>query len=113
MLNVEEKGAQQRSRISWLRLGDDNTSYFHNAKKERWARNRIDSLVKSNGDVVSVPKEIEQEILDFYKHLLGSKCERLVVDLRVFWRTVLLSIERNHVSLFDHSPLMKSILCCK
>ena len=38
---AEEGFLKQKSRVQWLKLGDQNTSFFHKAVKARNARNAI------------------------------------------------------------------------
>lgn len=47
-LKVEESVYQQKSRVDWLRLGDSNTSFFFSAMKQRYQRNRIDTIYDEN-----------------------------------------------------------------
>lgn len=71
-LLVEENVAKQEdSRISWLKVRDDNTKYFNKAMKDRWARNRIKGTNDSRA-IVDTPSEIESVLVDFYKKLLGT-----------------------------------------
>lgn len=56
-----------------MKLGDGNTTYFHNALKERINRNFIDKLIRDDGEIVDTPLGIEVEVLDFYPKCLGSK----------------------------------------
>lgn len=79
-LHVEEMDAQQKVRISWLKLGDNNTAFFHNAMCERMGSNRIDKLLNDNGITLKKPEEIEFEILMFYKNLLSSPNTQKALD---------------------------------
>ncbi|XP_076946627.1 uncharacterized protein LOC143618217 [Bidens hawaiensis] len=46
----EELLLKQRSKIKWLREGDQNSKYFHASVKSRYNRGRINSLVGTNGE---------------------------------------------------------------
>jgi hypothetical protein len=49
LLHREEVMWMQRSRISWLREGDKNTSFFHNKASGRARKNKILKLKKEDG----------------------------------------------------------------
>ncbi|XP_062076194.1 uncharacterized protein LOC133780513 [Humulus lupulus] len=40
---------RQKSKVDWLRYGDDNTAYFHACLKQRRANNSISSVVTESG----------------------------------------------------------------
>ncbi|XP_075079695.1 uncharacterized protein LOC142164853 [Nicotiana tabacum] len=71
-LGVEESIMKQKSIVNWLKLGDGNTTYFHASMKNKCSQNKIKSLTKANGDAVQSNQDIEEEVLGFYKQLLGS-----------------------------------------
>ncbi|XP_019258106.1 PREDICTED: uncharacterized protein LOC109236386 [Nicotiana attenuata] len=71
---IEEAIYKQKSRIQWLQLGDSNTAYFFASMKGRKARNQITKLIDSKGNTLTNCQEIENEIVNFYKNLLGSTC---------------------------------------
>lgn len=58
---IEEHLFMQKSRIQWLSLGDQNTSFYHNACRERIARNNINLLYKEDGEVLTDPDAIMRE----------------------------------------------------
>lgn len=76
-LNVEESIMRQKSRVQWLKLGDGNTAYFHVSLKNRLAQNRITSLTSANGNIMTSSSDIEEEILGFYKKILGTCANQL------------------------------------
>ncbi|XP_062086109.1 uncharacterized protein LOC133792209 [Humulus lupulus] len=43
---------RQKSKVNWLRYGDDNTAYFHACLKQRRASNRITSFVNETGQLI-------------------------------------------------------------
>ncbi|XP_019263540.1 PREDICTED: uncharacterized protein LOC109241270 [Nicotiana attenuata] len=45
--------------------------------KSRYSQNKIKSLIRSNGEMVQTKHEIEEEVLGFYKQLLGSSAGKL------------------------------------
>nr|XP_016455955.1 PREDICTED: uncharacterized protein LOC107779965 [Nicotiana tabacum] len=76
-LGVEESIMKQKSRVQWLKLGDANITYFFASTKNIYSQNKIKSLIMRNGEVVQTKQEIEEEVLGFYKQLLGSTTESL------------------------------------
>nr|XP_016441106.1 PREDICTED: uncharacterized protein LOC107766773 [Nicotiana tabacum] len=80
-LEVEESIMKQKARIKWLKVGDSNTAYFHVYVKNRQARNHIGRLMDNTGKLLQSAKEVEEEILIFYKRLLGTTASTLpIVD---------------------------------
>ncbi|XP_019253580.1 PREDICTED: uncharacterized protein LOC109232306 [Nicotiana attenuata] len=80
-LEVEESIMKQKARIKWLKVGDSNTAYFHACVKNRQARNHIGRLMDNTGKLLQSEKEVEEEILNFYKKLLGTTASTLpIVD---------------------------------
>lgn len=73
LLAAEESYLRQRSRVKWLKEGDQNTRFFHNFIKGKLTRSRISSLVDSDGNSLTEEKDIKREILSFYMDLLGTE----------------------------------------
>ena len=72
-MEQEEIYWKQRSRVSWIKEGDRNTSYFHHKASQRRRRNAIESLQLENGEWISTDGQIEQHIAGFYKKLFASE----------------------------------------
>ncbi|XP_062088587.1 uncharacterized protein LOC133795153 [Humulus lupulus] len=49
---------RQKSKINWLKFGDDNTAFFHACLKQRKEVNRIASFVSDNGQLVENYEEV-------------------------------------------------------
>lgn len=64
--SAEEAYKRQKSRVSWLALGDKNTKFFHQKMNAHRLRNTILSLVTNQGVRLEVPSAIEAEILGYY-----------------------------------------------
>lgn len=78
----EEKVLHQRSKITWLKLGDSNNAYFHVSIREKQRKATIKRLITSSGVIVTAANEIEDEVLQFYSCLVGSASnERRGLDL--------------------------------
>eukprot|EP00253_Pinus_taeda_P002372 PITA_02372 len=68
----EEVLWQQKSRIKWLREGERNTKFFHQAMIKHRQRNRILSIKDKNGNRVVEQAEIEQVLIDHHKGILSE-----------------------------------------
>ncbi|KAM6558713.1 hypothetical protein CsatA_027952 [Cannabis sativa] len=63
---------QQRSRVDWLRSGDQNTKFFHTHASSRKATNRITSLLDSNGTKITSKEGMSNIFTDFFANLFAS-----------------------------------------
>jgi hypothetical protein len=73
LLYREEMMWLQRSRISWLREGDRNTSFFHRKAAAWGKKNRIDCLRTEEGLVVSDRKKMEDMVTCFFPKAIHSR----------------------------------------
>ena len=62
---------RQKSRESWLHLGDRNSKFFHSIVKVKTARNHISSLISDNGSPISNHQELKDMASEFYKKLFN------------------------------------------
>ncbi|KAM3246065.1 hypothetical protein P3L10_007832 [Capsicum annuum] len=69
---IEETAIQQKSRVQWLRTGMQILHIFFAQLKNRVAQNTITSLLTSDGTRIFALEELENEILIFYRELLGK-----------------------------------------
>ena len=67
---AEEGFLKQKSRIQWLKLGDQNTSFFHKAIKSRNARNSIKVLTLASRGRIEDPEDIKQEAIAHFQNIL-------------------------------------------
>ncbi|XP_019260707.1 PREDICTED: uncharacterized protein LOC109238677 [Nicotiana attenuata] len=74
---IHERVLRQKSRATWISLEVSNTRFFHAHMKARQARNRISSIQNEQGVLITDPKLIQQEFLQFFKKLLGTAAEEL------------------------------------
>lgn len=63
---------KQKSRISWLNLGDSNSGFFCKSCRLRWNINKILSLEDRNGNLCTSHSAISQEAVSYYSELFGS-----------------------------------------
>ncbi|XP_070008576.1 uncharacterized protein LOC142165024 [Nicotiana tabacum] len=72
---IDESIMRQKSRSKWLKPGDSNSAYFYACLKNRTSMNHIKSLVDQYGKLLQNDQEVQQEIVGFYKKLLGDAAE--------------------------------------
>lgn len=77
---VEEKW-RQRSGARWLKLGDNNTKYFHAVANGRKNANNITLFDEQSGEPIS-SNNLEQVIFDHFNSVLGTtQADRVPFDL--------------------------------
>lgn len=54
------------AKIDWIRLRDENNSYFHASIKSKHKRNTIDQLWKDDGIILVTHEAIVKEVLNFF-----------------------------------------------
>lgn len=74
---IHERVLRQKSRATWISSGDSNTRFFHAHMKARQARNKISTIQNEQGVLITDPKLIQQEFLQFFRKLLGTAAEEL------------------------------------
>ena len=108
---AEEGFLKQKSRVQWLKLGDQNTNYFHKAIKARNARNAIKILTSGNGCRIEDPVEIKEEAVRYFKEILcvaGSRSAEYSTDGLV-WSQQHLNILNGEISPEEVKLAMFSI----
>lgn len=68
---------KQKSKAQWIKLGESNTKYFLAIVKDRTQRKNITELTSLAGDLLIDAKAIKEEIMSFYKGLIGSVAHSL------------------------------------
>ncbi|XP_062118717.1 uncharacterized protein LOC133832382 [Humulus lupulus] len=63
---------RQKSKITWLRFGDENSSYFHASLKQRKISNRIVSYIDADGQFVDDYDKVVDYYFQHFKTHLGS-----------------------------------------
>ncbi|KAH0896992.1 hypothetical protein HID58_046560 [Brassica napus] len=69
----EEQLYRQKSRIQWLELGDQNTHFYHNACRERAAKNNINILYTEEGEVLTNLSDIKREAISYFQRFMQSQ----------------------------------------
>ncbi|KAL6218194.1 hypothetical protein ACLB2K_011409 [Fragaria x ananassa] len=78
---LEEQFWHQRSRVSWLKLGDQNTNFFHQSATKNRQRNRILRLRNSHGQWMDSDASIAATFLSYYQQLYTSVGPRDLDDI--------------------------------
>jgi hypothetical protein len=73
LLSREEIMEKQHARLDWLKDGDRNTSFFQAKARERARVNRVTSLKKENGEIVTEQEEMEKIREAFYTRLFTAQ----------------------------------------
>ena len=69
----EQKLWIQKSKLHWLREGEENSSFFRRWVSARKSKSIISSLVSIDGKTLVTEKEIVDEILSFFSNLYGTR----------------------------------------
>ena len=77
---AEEGFLKQKSRIQWLKLGDQNSNFFHKAVKARTSRNSIKSITLVNGCRSEDSDTIRQKVVNHFPSVWGSNMRDLPTD---------------------------------
>lgn len=72
-MKKEEIYWRQRSRQSWLALGDKNSSFFHSSTRAKRARNRLSVLEDEKGSVYYEENQITKVICDYFQNLYAAE----------------------------------------
>ncbi|XP_062106667.1 uncharacterized protein LOC133818004 [Humulus lupulus] len=70
---IYESFLRQKSKLDWLRFGDDNTAYFHACLKQRRASNCITSVVNESGQSIENFDVVVDHFVNHFKKIMGSK----------------------------------------
>ena len=65
----EEVMRKQRSRVTWLTVGDWNTRFFHLRASQRRRRNKISKLKMANGSFTEDEAVMDSMTTEFYRSL--------------------------------------------
>lgn len=71
LAEAEEAFFYQRSRVTWLEVGDHNTPYFHRMASSRRAINHIHFLEDSNGTPIHSQQLIQEHCVEYFTNLLA------------------------------------------
>ncbi|XP_058776279.1 uncharacterized protein LOC131650591 [Vicia villosa] len=74
---MEESMLKQKAKVEWLKLGDENNTFFHNSVRERHRHNNMNTLTSLNGSFLNNREDITKEIIEYYTTLLGTSSNAL------------------------------------
>ncbi|KAJ9536688.1 hypothetical protein OSB04_un000161 [Centaurea solstitialis] len=92
---------RQRAKVTWLKEGDINTKFFHNAVKERRGRNVIRAIQDMEGNFV-FDEDVSTVLVNHFQVFLGMKDPAVVADLSV-------DLFANRLSLADSLEMIRPI----
>ncbi|CAK8530947.1 unnamed protein product [Lathyrus sativus] len=85
----------QQSKITWLKLGDSNNSYFHTLVKEKNKQKGVHTITSLQGETLYQHKDIEREVLSFYTNLICTNASELKgIDIAAARRGTTISVEK-------------------
>ncbi|XP_058776752.1 uncharacterized protein LOC131651098 [Vicia villosa] len=70
--DMEVTSLRQRTKLNWIKIGDDNNTYFQAYLKARHNHKSIQFLQRDDGSIVTSQEDIEAEFLRLYGNLMGS-----------------------------------------
>ncbi|XP_062113307.1 uncharacterized protein LOC133824440 [Humulus lupulus] len=70
---IYESFLRQKSKVDWLRYGDDNTAYFHACLKQRRASNCINSVMTESGQSIEKFDDVVDHFVTHFQKIMGSK----------------------------------------
>ncbi|XP_062116534.1 uncharacterized protein LOC133830563 [Humulus lupulus] len=68
---IYESFLRQKSKITWLRFGDEKSLFFHASLKKRRAANRIVSYIAADGKLVDDYEEVVNHFIQHFKSYMG------------------------------------------
>lgn len=79
--SAEEQFFRQKSQITWLSHGNQNTTFFHQSVLQRAAQNSIRRLVKPGGEVLTDVPDIKREAAAYFQRLSQAPNDGASVNL--------------------------------
>ncbi|XP_059073249.1 uncharacterized protein LOC131874050 [Cryptomeria japonica] len=101
ILAKEEFFWKQKSRETWLEVGDKNTKFFHNSVRMRRVRNHISRIKVSNGSEVVNPIIIAKEVVDFFSLILNSDWSPHNLDQDMFIKSIPRLLNKEHFDVLN------------
>ncbi|KAH1096965.1 hypothetical protein J1N35_013886 [Gossypium stocksii] len=72
-IDKDERYWEQRARLNWLKLGDKNTTFFHNSATQRRKRNLIRKLKNDEGRETEAIHEMEVIARSYFQNLFTAE----------------------------------------
>ena len=81
-LTEKLKGVFIRSKARWVEHGEKPSTYFCSLEKRKYVTKALTMSIDNKNNVLETQKQIEKEVVDFYKTLYTSRVDDLInVDL--------------------------------
>lgn len=71
-----ERILMRKAKINWIKLVDGNNTYLYATVRGKNKQGGIHKLEDSNGRILTGFKDIEKEVIKFYKDLVGTTAQR-------------------------------------
>jgi len=68
ILREEEESWRLCSRATWIKCGDNNTSFFHKLASHNRNQKHVWEIMDRNGNIITNQGAIRAEAVDYYKH---------------------------------------------
>lgn len=75
--DLEDQMLMQRAKIDWMKLSDENNTYFHATLKAKHKNKSLRMLRRADGSFVSKKEDVMKEVMTFYQRLMGTKDDKL------------------------------------
>lgn len=72
MMRREEAILRQKSRVQWLRSGDQNNAFFHRTVQTNNAKRTIRAIKNQQGLVLEKAEDMKNEAINFFQKLIGT-----------------------------------------
>lgn len=73
LVDLEENFLKQKSRVHWMKVGDRNNKFFHNAVRERASQNAIKEILTPDGTRLTQQEDIKEEAVRFFSDFMKFK----------------------------------------
>lgn len=106
-----EKYLQQKSKVTWLKLGDDSTGFFHASIKSRGLQNRILSYFEQ-GVRINDFEKVKSHFLNHFKSFISSSSKASgIVDHKFIlqWSALNLDQQLAMVKPFTDKEVKKAL----
>lgn len=107
---IEESFFQQKSRVNWLRLGDQNTPFYQSVACARASQNSIRSITLLDGSVITDPDLISSTAISHFEAILAPD-QLPPITTSYYWLQALhaLSCSDHHRQLMSSPPSLAEI----
>ncbi|KAH1130704.1 hypothetical protein J1N35_002082 [Gossypium stocksii] len=72
-IDKEELYWEQKARVDWLKIGDNNTWFFHRSTSQQKQLNRVSCLIQDNGHLAEDKAELVDVTTTYFEHLFASQ----------------------------------------